>query len=159
MELFLLLLSSTHIPNDYMFWQWFIGLTILSFPICILVQKKTSILFSVLFSYNCVWTLACVFIQCSFIPKFKTEIVIFSAMQHIQVLIVIISLLLVSHARLLKIKNALPFYGVINSVYVIGNYLFQNRLTNSMGYQGFLDYSGMNAVLIAICLVTTLFKE
>lgn len=120
---------------------------------------RTSVLCGLLFLYQSVWAAYSVFSPNSFAPEHKLSLTVFGAMTHLSVFIILIPLLLLRKRTLVSIKDALPWYGAINSVYVIGNFAFHNRLTHSMGYQGFLDYSGMNSVLIAFCLTVTLFKK
>lgn len=51
----------------------------------------------------------------------------------------------------LALRKAIPLYTVSNAILVIWTAIFGVKFGNSGGYQGFLDYSGMNAVLMASC--------
>ncbi len=132
-----------------------------SIPICYWLYKKTSVLFSLtaLFVYfrmsQAVFPVFNDFTIGD--PDYRLKISAVSAMSFIALSSLVLAALNIREKSLRAILSAVPVYGVINSLYVIaGWYWGFGKFVQGVGISGFLDYSGMNGVLIALCAIPLL---
>lgn len=161
-----LLLSSLHYKQDYIFLNWFIGLALCLIPITLCIAKTLSWPIALFFNYfttYVVYQTLCSFNILSQLPlPNRIPLFLAAAVSYVCFVAICLGLMLLSDDFLKNLPKALPFYTLINSLYVIINWSMGSKFTNSMGFSGFLDYSGMNGVLIAITAmpsVVTLTKN
>lgn len=152
LPLLALLLCSVHFELNYIYLQWFIGCSLLT----LLIPGGTTT-FKVFVSYLIFSSVNVMFNLYS--PIYKTthmdQINYGFAAAHtgFLVLLFVLSMNTIKKEWLTKLIDALPAFGVINSIYVIITWLFNWRLNGSMGPQGFIDYSGLNSTLISYSIV------
>lgn len=159
MQIILILLflvaSSLHLGDDYVFFQWFVGIIFCLVPIHLWVKGKTSNIFALaftLFSAYVAYTALASFSVYATIPQARRlGFSLAALMAYISVSIPMLSMLMVDKRFLTAVPDVIPIACLINSLYVIITAVFDIKFTNSMGYSGFIDYSGMNGVLIAVC--------
>ena len=158
LALLILLIPSIHLTANYLFIQWWIGATLLSIPCGYFVYKRTSMWLGLFFSYVVSYF---AYIAYSHTGRFinipqhdKVSYVAISAATVLIMFLFVVGLSSLKKKHLETLISAIPYYGVINALYVCIGYLFKfGKLTNSMGYSGFLENSSLNSNLIAYSLV------
>lgn len=158
----LLLISSSHIGNDYIFFQWFTGLLICLAFVTPTILRETSFLITLLFIYLTGYVFYEIFASFSAYAglDLRSRIPLFLAasVNYVCVTALCAGMMSLSSLGLILICRALPLCALTNALYVIGNWACGVKFTNSMGFSGFLDYSGMNGVLIAITMIPSVVK-
>lgn len=158
--LLFLVASSLHLGDDYVFFQWFVGILFCLAPIHLWVKGKTSNLFAwafTLFSAYVAYTALASFSIYATIPQARRlGFSLAALMAYISVAVPMLSLLMVDKRFLTAVPDVLPIACLINSFYVVVTAVLDIKFVNSMGYSGFIDYSGMNGVLIAICAIPSI---
>lgn len=154
----LFLLFSLHPGGDYIHWQWAACISVTSIPICSWIRKRTSTAFSLLCAYCIVRSSFTVFPLINVFNKggdvYRLNVSMASAVGFISAAVLMACFLLSKRSWYKQMIPAIAAYGVINSVYVIAGYCFGfGKFPMGVGYSGFLDYSGMNGGLIAICTI------
>lgn len=158
--LFGLILASLHFGTDFIFFQWLVGILLCVIPIFIWLKEKTSLIFAsniaAFIAYVAYVNLSSFSVYATLPVSGRMGYSLASSMGLLCVLVPILALLVVDVRVVLSFVDALPFLALINSTLVIVNWAIDNKFTNSMGHHGFVDYSGMNGVYIAICLIPTI---
>lgn len=155
-----LILSALHYNTDYIFFSWWLGVSICFIPLFFYYKEKTSNLFATCLcgmGAYCTYVVLSTFsVYGTLPPGARLGYSLAAAMNFMCVFVPITALIAMPKRYLSAVIDAIPLMCLINSIYVIVNWVFDIRFTNSMGHSGFLDYSGMNGVYIAVCLVPTI---
>ena len=160
MELIFLLLSSLHEPENYMLFQWMIGLILSSAVISLVLCRYLSVLCATLFLYQSTWAVIAMMSRTKGYlgapgPS-RTLLCLMAAISHVSIFTTLFSLLFVKFRHLTKMVHALSYFGGVNSLYVIIGCVFGfGRFQAGVGYSGLLDYAGMNGCLIALCMLVS----
>lgn len=157
-----LILTSLHPGGDYILWQWKAVVIACGIPTCLKIAKKTSVVFALACFYT-VWMMADVVFPLinDFTPageNYRMVIALYCANGFIAAISVLFAALALPENILTRgLPPALAIYGVVNSIYVIAGAIFGfGKFALGVGISGFLDYSGLNGVLIAACTVCLL---
>ncbi len=155
-----LVASSLHLGDDYSFFQWFVGTLLCLIPIHLWVKNKTSKLFATCFTlfsaYVIYVTLSSFSVYATLSQARRVGFSLTASMNYLCVAVPVFAMLTVDRRALLGVVDVLPLMALANSIYVIITAILGIKFTNSMGYSGFMDYSGMNGVLIAICTIPSI---
>lgn len=139
--------------NPDMLWGWGVGLWLCAVYAAFVIAMKSSYWVSIAYMYAVSSGLNLVFNPSNpyYSDPFYYIPICYSSLIAILCLTVLsfVTLSLKKEA-LIVIIHGIPLFSVLNAVYVILGAIFGfGRLPESSGYSGFLNYSGMNAVLIA----------
>lgn len=153
-SLLALLISSIHTSDDWMYYQYAIGISFCCIPICIFLKKSLGLLFGVCSAYISTYSISIILNShgryVDYPGQFKDFILINSSSGFLIAIIFLISMLHVPPNIRSYLRASVPLYTVCNALYVINSARIGYRLGGGNGYTGFLDYAGMNASLIAL---------
>lgn len=162
--LLLLLLSSIHthggffgvVGSEYMQTQWAYGLMALSFFLIRRVVAKTDYLCGLVFAYILFSSIPSAFLLPERLMKLGPELAqnagILIAFALLASTLCVWAFIEMDKRWVTALRRIVPIYTVINALYVILVWWTGNRFKNGTGVHGFLDYSGMNGVLLCLGL-------
>lgn len=149
--------------HDYMWIQTSIAMGILSIPIAMYFAKRLGTLFGCFVVYVMIHSSSQILFYYGRYAKAPlSEINVVSIDTCFALLTLLIFTFGVTELTprwVEGIKRAIPVYTLLNAFYVILVHLMGWKYGNSSGDQGFFDYSGMNATLMASCAGFLIPKE
>jgi len=150
---FLLTLISSHKPHNYMLFQWWVLLALCLIFLSYKLKEKYGFWIASAIGYTlfqcCAFTLFDYYHDAP--PQIHDVLLVTNLYGMVSFLIPILAVVALKDCHVINILKALPLYGLLNSIYVIyGSITGATKFANGVGYSGFLDYAGMNGVLIAL---------
>lgn len=154
----LLVLSSLHLPGEYLKTQWFLGSLGLGILFCRGLSRYVGILPRITLFYfiaRIAWVTCYVDNQFSTYDELVRMQIYFCASHFGFLLGLIVPLMFLIPLGFRRqyqnnIGEAIGYFGVLNSMYVIAGWVWGvGILPNGIGYSGFLNYAGLNGALIA----------
>lgn len=146
----LLLAASVHWNDDYMMLQWFLGLLIVALAFSVWIYVKLGLLPGITAFYvigSALWI--SFFVE----NRYMMDLYRIDLIKDCLVSTACAIGLSFYAARMRLLEDwVLGLWAIINSFYVVAGYVFNfGLLPHGVGYSGFLNYAGMNGVLLA-CL-------
>lgn len=183
MAFFPLLAGSFHINGDYMGFQWLLGLVLAVVLMGTVIYSKTDLLPALSFVYFLIQPIVLVFYSGNKyqLDELRSYLWLYSSVSMVCLIAMCAFGLTMGFLDRAITENTVPVLGVINSLYVIAGafggkltelcvkstnhlchltpYVINGRLPEGVGFSGFLNYAGMNGVLLCLSIPFLLKKN